>query len=634
MIRLEQAHFSFGGKPILDGVSLLVPEGARVGLLGRNGAGKTTLFRLILGELPLESGSITVPRQRRLVFLPQHPSSPPEETILRHVLQSHPTLRDTEDDLLRLERRMEEETDPGRLDRLVERHRALSRDFEARGGYVLEARVSAILKGLGFQRGDFLKEIRLLSPGEKNRVAIAKVLLADADVLLLDEPTNHLDFEMVEWLEEYLEAPPRSDAPAPVTLLVASHDRYFLNRVATHVLELRGAHLHAYRGNYDDFARQRAEELDRQEKEHRLQQREIERDLEFIRRNFAAQKARQAKSREKRLERMERVERPLHEAAGPRIRFHLTAKAGESVLRLDGVTCGHGNGVLLRDVRMELARGERVAIVGPNGSGKTTLLKCIWGALAPLGGKVERGPRTVMGYYEQDLSHAGSPTSLFDEIHDLVPQWTNLEVRDLLAAFLFRGDEIFLPTSGLSGGEKARLALIRLILSGANLLILDEPTNHLDVYARAALEESLLEFPGTILFVSHDRYFVERVADRVFGVQDLELRELLGGYEEYRESCRQGRLELEARRKAERVRASAPSSGKEPPPTRAKRSEEEKLLKSLSLMEAELKDKREQCGLEMNYRNPEAMRKLKHDIASLEKAVEALYRQWEELMGT
>ena len=632
MIRLDRVHFSFGGKGILDDVSILVPEGARVGLLGRNGAGKTTLFRLILGELLPESGSITVPRQRRLAFLPQHPSSPPDETILRHVLQSHPTLHDTEDELLRLERRMEEVTDPGRLDRLVERHRALSRDFEEHGGYELEARVSAILEGLGFARADFLKEIRILSPGEKNRVAIAKVLLAEADVLLLDEPTNHLDFEMVEWLEEYLQFPPRGDASTPITMVVASHDRYFLNRVCTHIFELREAGLHGYRGNYDDFARQRAEELERAGKEYQLQQKELARDLEFIRRNFAAQKARQAKSREKKLKRMELVERPAPEAAGPRIRFDLTAKAGESVLRLEDVTCGYGQRALLKDVRMELARGERVAIVGPNGSGKTTLLKCIWGGLSPLGGKVERGQRTVVGHYEQDLSQSGTEKSLFDEIHDLVPQWTNLEVRDLLAAFLFRGEEIFLPTAVLSGGEKARLAIIRLILSGSNLLILDEPTNHLDVYARAALEESLLEFPGTILFVSHDRYFLERVADRLFGVQELGLRELLGGYEEYREIRRQRRLEREVQRKTARGSESPHPSPKETASSKARRAEEEKLLKTLSSREAELKDKREQFGLEANYRNPEAMRKLKQDIAALEREVESLYRQWEGLM--
>ena len=631
MIRLELASFSFGGKPILSEAMALVPEGARIGLLGRNGAGKTTLFRLILGELPLDSGDIVRPRQWNVAFLPQHPAFPPEETVLQHLLESQPILRDLEDEILRLEQKMSGEEDPAKLDRLVERHRALSRDFEMKGGYDIEARVAAALVGLGFSRESLLQQLGTLSPGEKNRIALAKVLLSGADVLLLDEPTNHLDFEMLEWLEGFLQSPPRSESQRKVTVVVTSHDRYFLNQFADHVYELRGGKIYPYRGDYDDFARQRAEELKRQEKEYRLQQEEIARELEFIRRNFAAQKARQAKSREKSLDRMEIVEAPKREPEGPRMRFRGILKAGDDVLRVDELDCGYGDKVLLRGVCLELRRGERVAILGPNGCGKTTLLKCLVGQMAPLGGSIHRGQKTVMGYHEQEISKLGSEKSIFEEIHDLVPAWTNQEVRDLLAAFLFRGDEVSTETRVLSGGEQARVALIRLILSGANLLVLDEPTNHLDVYARAALEESLLDFPETILFVSHDRYFIDRLATRVLGVVGEDLREFMGGYAEYRDVLR--RREMPPENQGSRARKEKSGSGRSPGGEGKKNAREEaRLVLEISRTEEDIRRKQEECGFETHYRNPDLMRRLKREICELEAQLQLLYRKWEEIV--
>jgi ATP-binding cassette subfamily F protein 3 len=625
MIRLEQSLFSFGGKPILDHVTLLVPTGSRVGLLGRNGSGKTTLFRLILGELQLEAGSLQIPRQQRVAYLPQHPELPGNETMLQHVLESHPTLRDLEDHILRLEQRMDAERDPEQLDRLVERHRLLAREFESLGGYDLEARVVRTLTGLGLRREDLLEEIGRLSPGERNRVALATVLLRDADILLLDEPTNHLDFEMLEWLEGFLEDPPRGAAGTEPTVLVASHDRYFLNGFANQIHELRDGTIHVYRGNYDDFVRLRSEELERQRKEYEQQQQQISKDLDFIRRNFAAQKARQAKSRERKLARLEMVQAPERGDDTPRIGFDHVKRGGDDVLRLDRLDCGYGDLVLVRDVTLELARGDRVAILGPNGCGKTTLLRSIVGQIPPLSGSVQRGVRTALGYYEQELSRQGSERSVFDEIHDLVPRWSDQAVRDLLAAFLFRGEEVFLRTESLSGGEKARVALIRLMLSGANLLILDEPTNHLDVYARGALEESLCEFPETVLFVSHDRYLVERVATRVFAIVDGLLREFIGGYPEYRAACRAESLrdsEPQARRKKS---ARKPDSG----PSLEVR--ESRIVGAISQLEEEIARKQEESGQEVHYRDPHAMRRLKHEVAELQERLEELYRQWEAL---
>jgi ATP-binding cassette, subfamily F, member 3 len=639
MIRLEDAHFSFGGKPILDGASVLVPDGARAGLIGRNGAGKTTIFRLILGDLELAAGSLEIARGRRVAFLPQEPDLPAGETILHHVLSSHPVLRDMEDDLLGLEETMASETDPDRLDRAVERHRALSRDFEAGGGYDLEARVAGILEGLGFERADRLREIGRLSPGEKSRVALAKVLLADADLLLLDEPTNHLDFEMVEWFERFLSDPPPGASGAKPTAIVASHDRYFLNRFADRIYELREGRLFSYRGNYDAFALQRAEEAERLEKEWRLRQEDVARELEFIRRNFAGQKARQAKSREKKLSRLEPVEMPVREAGGPRMRFGEMAPPGDHVLRLRDVECGYGTTAILGGVTLELERGERVAILGPNGCGKTTLLRTMAGILPPLGGVLDRGPRTVIGYHGQEVGDEAGGKSVFEEVHDLVPRWTNQEVRDLLAAFAFRGDEIHTRTGSLSGGERARVALIRLILSGPNLLLLDEPTNHLDVYARAALEQGLADYSGTILFVSHDRYFVEQVAGRVFAIEDGRLRERLGGYEEYSRVAAEAKsmraAEADAARSAAREAARGPrrreaggSAG-----GRLRKAEEERLVKTIAKLEEDLEGKRALSGLEEHYRNPDAMRRLKQEIAAIEERLNGLYESWEALLA-
>jgi len=637
MIRLEGAHFAFGGgKPILEGVDLTLPEGARVGLLGRNGAGKTTLFRLIQGQLSLDAGTVNVPKGRRIVYLPQHPTAPAGDTILRNVLESHPTLHDLEDQILRVEAKMAEADDPGRLDRLVERHRALARDFEQLGGYDLEARVTSILHGLGFEREDLLGEISSLSPGERNRVALARILLAQGDLLLLDEPTNHLDFEMVEWLEDYLTGSLEGQAGCPVTVLVASHDRWFLNRVVNHVAELRAGRLYLYRGNYDEFARQRAEEIDRQDKEHRLQRAEISREEEFIRRNFAAQKARQAKSREKKLRRMEVVERPVTESSGPKMRFTETPRGGDDVLRVEGFACGYGANVLVEDARLELIRGERVAIVGPNGCGKTTLLRCLVDRLQPLGGKVQKGKRTVIGYYEQEHAEEHSSRAVFDEVHDLIPRASNQQVFDLLAAFLFRGDEVLQSTASLSGGEKARLALLRLILSGANLLVLDEPTNHLDVYARAALEESLLEFPETVLFVSHDRYFVERIADRVLAVEGAHLREYAGGYSDYRQAWRaeeERRRGLEAEERRLKSRRGAGEGGAPAKDASKARKVEERIFEAIAKCEEEIRSREAECGKEENYKSPDAMKRLHREIQELRARLDDLYRKWEESAG-
>jgi ATP-binding cassette subfamily F protein 3 len=626
MIEFQEVSYAVGGRAILEKVSFSIARGSRVGLIGSNGSGKTTLLRILLGELAPDRGQVRLARDLRLGYLAQHPAFPPGETVFGYVAEDTPALRELRGRIRSLEARMEAEVDPQRLDRLVEHHRRLQGELLAGGGFEVEGRAEEVLTGLGIGRPYFRRELSSLSGGEKNRVALARILCEEPEALVLDEPTNYLDIEMIEWLEEFLSREVR-------TVIVSSHDRFFLNKVAQLCLELRDGQVHGYRGNYDAYALQREEEIAGELKRYQKEREEVARELEFIRRNFYGQRARQAKSRERRVARLEEASSgpPVATTAAPRIRFDTTQRGGEDVLRLSGVDCGYPERVVLRHVSLELNRGERVALLGPNGSGKTTLLSCLAGQ-PPLRGPVHRGLRTVAGRYDQECAAADSPRPLFDEVHDLVPRWDDQRVRDLLASFLFRGHRIRTPVWDLSGGEKAKLALIKLILSGANLLLLDEPTNHLDLHSRAALEEGLSEFPETIVFVSHDRYFIDRVADRILYIEEGEVRELLGGWEAYREVLRRRRERQASARKREREleKETARQAAAAARPRARPRIDEEKLLSEITGLEARLRELQEEASRPETLRQSEPSRRLKREIQELEEQIGLLYRRWEE----
>ncbi len=531
LLRLDRVTHGFGARVLLEDVSLRVPDDARIGLVGRNGSGKSTLLRLLAGTAEPERGARVMARRVRVGMLDQLVDPNGEETALEHA-------RGAFGELLALMEREE-----ALRAELVARGGAPSEDLESLarelghlhdvfarlGGHAIESRVEETLEGLGVERPLWAQALRTLSGGERGRVAIARLLLTSPDLLLLDEPTNHLDMAATEWLESFLA---RSNDP----FVVVSHDRKLLDRVCTSIVEIEHERLVQHAGNYTEFARMKRARLAAEQRRYELAIRERERQEEFIRRNIAGQKTKQAQSRRKRLEREPVPEKPLapdeRVASFGRIE---TARSGSHVIAARGLTMGFGERTLFRALSLDLMRGDRLGIVGGNGTGKTTLLRVLSGELKPRAGTVEWGTNVRLSALDQEGSDLPDGARVIDVIWDLRPSVDELEVRSYLGAFLFRGEEVFRTVSTLSGGERTRLGLARLIWESPNLILLDEPTNHLDIASREALEEALRAYDGTLLVVSHDRYFLDGVVTRVLWLEAGEARHYAGGYSEARE---------------------------------------------------------------------------------------------------
>ncbi|MBN1421847.1 MAG: ABC-F family ATP-binding cassette domain-containing protein [Planctomycetes bacterium] len=622
MIQFQAVRFSIGGRLLLDEASFTVPERERAGLIGRNGAGKTTILRLILGELRPDDGEVSRPRASAVGYLPQRPAADARDALLPFVLSGDPRIGDLESRIAGLEARLVSETDPRVIAGVSEAHAKCIAEYEARGGPKRAGRAEAILKGLGFGSEAFDRPVASLSGGEKSRAALARLLLQDPEILLLDEPTNHLDVAMIAWLEGWLAGLSR-------TVIAISHDRYFLNAVATRILDLESASIGVFPGNYDAYREEKARRVLERRRAYDRQREEIRRNEDFIRRNIAGQNTRQAQSRRRMLARMERLERPPDELDGPAIRFDRIPPAGDRVLRADGIEKRFGDRVILRGVSLELERGERLAIVGPNGTGKTTLLRILAGRLAADGGTVVPGPRTRIGYFDQELRELPLDATAFSFIHDRMPGWTNQEVRDFLARFLFRNGRVFSRLGDLSGGERSLAALARLIVDGHNLLLLDEPTNHLDIAARGALEDALAAYPESVVFVTHDRYLVDRLATRLLVVDREGVRGFVGNWTELvrAQASPGGR-----RREAERSRPEGKPRGRPGAEIRQLRRRIERIEREIEAREADLGAAREASGREENWRDPERMRALKRSIARLEEELRPLYGEWEALV--
>ncbi|MDV6378608.1 ABC-F family ATP-binding cassette domain-containing protein [Sporosarcina sp. GW1-11] len=521
---------SFSGTDLLENVRLEVQHRDRVALVGRNGAGKSTLLKIIAGELSADAGDIMIPKDIRLGYLEQHSGIDSDLTIWDEVMTLFAPLKQMEQRLRALEQEM---ADPAvyenadRYARIMTEYDELQISFKESGGYQFEADARSVLHGMRFYPEDFDKPVDLLSGGQKTRLALARMLLSKPDLLILDEPTNHLDIETLNWLERYLSG-------YEGAILIVSHDRYFLDKVVTTVYEVSRRKVAKYRGNYSDYLDEKAKNYERDQKLFESEKDERAKLEEFIQKNIArASTSKMAKSRRKQLERREWMDSPEGDEKSANFSFSLDRPSGNDVLSLDNVKIGYGAKPVSKNISLRIYKGDRVAFVGPNGVGKSTLLKTIVKRNELMGGDIRYGTNVQFGYYDQNQATLIGSGTVLQEIWDDWPMMNEKDVRSLLGRFLFTGNDIEKLVSSLSGGEKARLSLAQLMLEKSNTLILDEPTNHLDLDSKEILENALDDFPGTILFVSHDRYFINRLATKVIEMSDDGATEYLGDYDYY-----------------------------------------------------------------------------------------------------
>ncbi len=612
---------SYGAQDVFLGVSLQVARGDRIALVGPNGHGKTTLLRILAGLEPPSSGTVSRAKGLSIGYLPQIADLDTPRTLYEEALTAFQPLLDMQEELRRLEALM---ADPREHEEVMERYGELQARFELLGGYEYPHRIEQVLLGVGFSHDEFAMPLRLLSGGQKTRALLARLLLQQPDLLLLDEPTNHLDLASIEWLEEHL-------AQWPGTFIVVAHDRFFLDKVATRVWELSFGRVETYRGNYSQYLEQRAQRYEQRMAEYQAQQEEIERLEDYIRRYKASERTRQARAREHRLAHMERLDRPERLRAMS-LRLQTDLRSGDLVLVSEGMTVGYRGGESARDKALfaspafVLRRGEKVAVLGPNGSGKTTLLRTILGEIPPLVGGFQVGANVKMGYFAQGHADLNEDKTVLDELLDVrnVPLQ---EARNLLGRFLFSGDDVFKKVGDLSGGERARLKLAKLTLVDANFLLLDEPTSHLDVLSREVLEDVLLNFAGTLIVVTHDRYFINALATQIWVIDGERMRVYPFGYGEY----------LEARERERKQVKERPSAT--PPPRRIRRSDgpaqakkvaerAQQIEQEIQALEARLKDLEEEIVRASEAQDVQAVSRLGEEYREIEDTLRRRLEEW------
>ena len=521
---------SFGSDTILENVSFHIEEHEKAAVVGINGAGKSTLLKIIIGELPADSGEVVVSKGKTIGYLAQHQDLESSRTIYEEVLEIKRPIIQMEERIRQLETQMKD-AEGDALESMLSEYSRLNHQFELANGYAYKSEVTGVLKGLGFTEEEFTKPVNTLSGGQKTRVSLGRLLLSNPDIILLDEPTNHLDMESIAWLENYL-------INYSGSVIIVAHVRYFLNRVVKKIIELDRGHSQVYLGNYDEYSQKRAMIRQAQMKAYLNQQQEIRHQQEVIAKlkSFNREKSiKRAESREKMLAKVEVLEKPTEVNDAMSITLEPRTESGNDVLTIRNLGKAFGSLNLFQHVDIDIRRGERIAVIGNNGAGKSTLLKIIMGMLPADAGEIRPGARVHVGYYDQEQQVLHPEKTIFEEIQDAYPDMDNTRVRSVLAAFLFTGDDVFKKISDLSGGERGRVSLAKLMLSEANFLIMDEPTNHLDITSKEILEDALNHYTGTVLYVSHDRYFINKTATRILELTGQTFINYIGNYDYYLE---------------------------------------------------------------------------------------------------
>ncbi|MGA9226598.1 MAG: ABC-F family ATP-binding cassette domain-containing protein [Mesobacillus sp.] len=639
LLQVNQLTKYFAADLILSNIKFEIQTHDRVALVGRNGAGKSTLLKIIAGQEAHDSGEIIRPKGTTIGYLAQNTGLESEKSIWEEMLGVFNHLHSMEKDLRRLEERMSDSdilTSKTEYDRVLKEYDLLQVQFKEKGGYQYEADIRSVLHGLNFHSFDYSTKISTLSGGQKTRLALAKLLLTRPDILILDEPTNHLDIDTLSWLEKYLQG-------YDGAILIVSHDRYFLDKVVNQVYEISRHQLAKFPGNYSSYLNQKAENYERDMKLFEKQQDEISKLQDFIQRNLArASTTKRAQSRRKQLEKIDRMDKPLGDEKSASFSFQIERQSGNDVLKADSLAVGYSDDAVSENISFNLSRGDSTALVGPNGVGKSTLLKTIVEKLPSIAGSIHYGSNVSIGYYDQEQAELSSNKKVLNELWDEYPLKPEKDIRTVLGNFLFSGDDVLKIVSTLSGGEKARLALAKLMLQKSNFLILDEPTNHLDLDSKEVLENALIDYPGTILFVSHDRYFINRIATKVIELDRTGAAEFLGDYDYYLEKkLEQEELKALAEQSA-KASSSAVDSSKQDKNSYQQDKESKKLERQRKRRMEEVEAAIEQLELEVAeyeellcdpeiFQDHEKAADINSKIETAKEKLDVLMEEWTEL---
>lgn len=625
---------TFVDKTVLRDISFHIEDQEKAAIVGINGAGKSTLLKIIMNEMEADNGLVTLSKGKTIGYLAQHQEQIFHNTIYDEMLSVKQEIIDLDRKIRQLEQNMSGLSGT-ELEQVLNLYTKATHRFEQLNGYAYKSEITGVLKGLGFKEEEFSKRISTLSGGQKTRVALGKLLLSKPDIILLDEPTNHLDMNSISWLETFL-------MNYHGAVLIVSHDRYFLDKVVTKIIEISNTHARTYRGNYSDFVAKRDQIRAIEWKEYEKQQQEIKHQEEVITKlkQFNREKSiKRAESREKMLDRIERIERPVEIDTNMKLKLEPSTISGSDVLTVEELSKSYGNHTLFKDLNFEIKRGEKVALIGENGTGKTTILKIINKYVSKDTGIIRLGSRVKIGYYDQEQQVLHDEKTIFQEISDSYPSLTNTRIRNVLAAFLFRGEDVFKLIKSLSGGERGRVSLAKLMLSSANFLILDEPTNHLDIFSKEVLEDALSQYTGTVFYVSHDRYFINKTATRILELNQEHLDEYKGNYDYYlqkkeesqaREILSASTTPIESEKNSE-----VKLDWKQQKEEQAKLRKQANAIKKLEEKIADLEDQSsaldEEIALPENASNSDKLMELTAQKAHIDETLLDLYDQWEAL---